>query len=52
MFVFDLSDIICVVLLAVGIILFFVAFIIDRISCAIKKRQQKRIDNAFEEEGE
>ena len=52
MIVFDGMELIglalCVVLLVIcGIIL-----VIDRIAYAVKKRQQKRIDEAFKEEGE
>lgn len=52
MIVFDGLELIglafCAVLLAVCGIL----FVIDRIAYAIEKRQQKRIDDAFKEEGE
>ena len=45
----DIKDIIALVLFGCGAALFVVAFVVDRIVCAVKKRQQRRIDEAYKD---
>lgn len=52
MIVFDGMELIGIAFCAVLLVIFGILFVIDRIACAIKKHQQKRIDDAFKEEGE
>jgi len=52
MIVFNGMDLIGLVIMAVSLVIFGVILVIDRIAYAVKKRQQKRIDEAFKEEGE
>ena len=52
MIVFNGMDLIWLAIGAVFLIICGVILVIDRIAYAIKKRQQKRIDEAFKEEGE
>lgn len=50
MIVFDFKDLIALALLALCAVVFLVIAVIDRIALAVKKRQQKRIDEAHREE--
>ena len=52
MIVFDGLELIGLAIMAVLIVICGIIFVIDRIAYAVKKRQQKRIDDAFKEEGE
>ena len=52
MIVIDWMDLIFLAIFAVFLVICGIGFVIDRIVHTIKKRQQKRIDNAFREEGE
>lgn len=52
MIVFNGMDLIWLAIGAVLLILCGIVLVIDRIAYAIKKRQQKRIDDAFKEEDE
>lgn len=52
MIVFDGFKLIGLVVMVVLLVISGIILIIDRIVYAVKKRQQKRIDEAFKEEGE
>ncbi len=52
MIVFDGMELIGIAFCVVLLIVFGILSVIDSIACAIKKRQQKRIDDAFKEESE
>ena len=52
MIVFDGLELIGLAVMAVLLVICGIILVIDRIACAVKKRQQKRIDDAFKEEGE
>lgn len=52
MIVFDGLELIGLAVMAVLLVIFGIAIVIDRIAYAAKKRRQKRIDDAFKEEGE
>ena len=52
MIVFNGMDLIGLAIMAVLLVICGIILVIDRIACAVKKRQQKRIDEAFKEEGE
>ena len=52
MIVFDGLELIGLAIMAVALVICGIALAIDRIAYAVKKRQQKRIDDAFKEEGE
>ena len=51
MIVFDGLKLIGLAVMLVLLVICGIILVIDRIACAVKKRQQKRIDNAFKEEG-
>lgn len=51
MIVFNGMDLIVLVIMTALLVICGIILVIDRIACAVKKRQQKRIDNAFKEEG-
>lgn len=50
MIVFDGLELIMLLPLAALLIICGIISVIDRIACAVKKRQQKRIDDAFKED--
>ena len=52
MVVFDGFKLIGLAIMVALLIICGIIFVIDRIVYAVKKRQQKRIDDAFKEEGE
>lgn len=52
MIVFNGVDLIGLAVMAVLLAICGIILAIDRIAYAVKKRQQKRIDEAFKEEGE
>jgi len=52
MIVFDGLELIGLAVMAVALVICGIILVIDRIAYAVKKRQQKRIDEAFKEEGE
>lgn len=52
MIVFDGLKLIMLAGMAVLLVICGIIIVIDRIAYAVKKRQQKRIDDAFKEEGE
>ena len=52
MIVFDGLELIGIAIMSVLLIVCGIMLVIDRIAYAGKKRQQKRIDEAFKEEGE
>ena len=52
MIVFDGLELIGLAIMAVLLVICGIALVIDRIVCAVKKRQQKHIDEAFKEDGE
>ncbi len=52
MIVFNGMDLIGLAIMAVLLVICGIILVIDRIAYAVKKRQQKRIDEAFKEEGE
>lgn len=52
MIVFDGLELIGLAIMAVLLVICGILIVVDRIVYAIKKRQQKRIDDAFKEEGE
>ena len=52
MIVFNGMDLIGLAIMAVLLVICGIILMIDRIAYAMKKRQQKRIDEAFKEEGE
>ena len=52
MIFFNGMDLILLAILAVLLVICGIILVIDRIAYAVKKRQQKRIDEAFKEEGE
>lgn len=52
MIVFNGMDLISLAIGAVLLIICGIILVIDRIAYAVKKRQQKRIDEAFKEKGE
>lgn len=52
MIVFNGMDLIILAIGAVLLVICGIILVIDRIAYAVKKRQQKRIDDAFKEEGE
>lgn len=52
MIVFNGMDLIILAIGAVLLIICGIILVIDRIAYAMKRRQQKRIDDAFKEEGE
>ena len=52
MIVFNGMDLIILAIGAVLLVICGIILVIDRIAHAVKKRQQKRIDEAFQEEGE
>lgn len=52
MIVFNGVDLIGLAVMAVLLVICGIILAIDRIAYAVKKRQQKRIDEAFKEEGE
>ena len=52
MIIFDGLELIGLAVMAVLLVICGIAIVIDRIVCDVKKRQQKRIDEAFKEEGE
>ena len=49
MIVFDGLKLIGLAIMAVLLVVCGIILVIDRIAYAVKKRQQKRIDNAFKE---
>ena len=51
MIVFDGMHLIGLAILAVLLVICGIILVIDRIAYAVKKRQQKRINDAFKEEG-
>lgn len=52
MIVFNGMDLIILAIGAVLLAICGIILVIDRIAYAVKKRQQKRIDEAYKEEGE
>ena len=52
MVVFDGFKLIGLAVMAALLVICGIILVIDRIAYAVKKRQQKRIDVAFKEEGE
>lgn len=52
MVVFDGCKLIGLAVMAALLVICGIILVIDRIAYAVKKRQQKRIDDAFKEEGE
>lgn len=52
MIVFDGLELIGLAIMAVALVICGIVLVIDRIAYAVKKRQQKRIDEAFKEAGE
>lgn len=52
MIVFNGLDLIVLAVMAVLLVICGIILVIDRIIYAVKKHQQKRIDEAFKEEGE
>lgn len=52
MIVFDGLELIGLAIMAVLLVICGIIIVIDRIACALKKHQQKRIDDVFKEEGE
>lgn len=52
MIVIDWMDLIALAIFTVLFVICGIALVVDRIAYAVKKRQQKRIDEAFKEEGE
>ena len=50
MIVFNGMDLIILAIGAVLLVVCGIILVIDRIACAVKKRQQKRIDKAFDRE--
>ena len=52
MIVFNGMDLIGLAIMAALLVILGIILVIDRIAYAVKKRQQKRIDDAFKEEGE
>lgn len=52
MIVFNGMDLIGLAVMLVLLVICGIIFVIDRIVYAVKKRQQKRIDDAFKEEEE
>ena len=52
MIVFDGMELIGLAFCAVLLVVLGILFVIDRIACALKKHQQKRIDDAFKEDEE
>lgn len=52
MIVFDGFELIGLAVMAALLVILGIILVIDRIAYAVKKRQQKRIDDAFKEEGE
>ena len=52
MIVFDGLKLIGLAIMAVLLVVYGIILVIDRIAYAVKKRQQKRIDEAFKEDGE
>ena len=51
MIVFDGLELIGLAIMAVLLVICGIILVIDRIAYAVKKRQQKRINDAFKEEG-
>lgn len=51
MIVFDGLELIGLAVMLVLLIICGIILVIDRIAYAVKKRQQKRIDDAFKEDG-
>ena len=51
MIIFDGFELVGVAIMGAAIIILCIVSVIDRIAYAVKKRQQNRIDNAFEKEG-
>ena len=52
MIVFNGMDLIGLAIMVVLLVICGFVLVIDRIAYAVKKRQQKRIDDAYQEEGE
>ncbi len=52
MIVFNGMDLIGLAIMAGLLVICGIILVIDRIAYAVKKRQQKRIDDAFKEEAE
>lgn len=52
MIVFNGMDLIGLAIMAALLVICGIIFVIDRIAYAAKKRQQKRIDEAYREDGE
>lgn len=52
MIVFDGLEVIGLAIMAALLVICGIVLIIDRIAYAVKKRQQKRINDAFKEEDE
>lgn len=52
MIVFDGLELIGIAIMAAALVICGIILVIDRIACAVRARQQKRIDEAFKEEGE
>lgn len=52
MIIFDGFKLIGLAIMTALLLIYGVYIIIDRITYAVKKRQQKRINDAFKEEGE
>lgn len=52
MIVFNGMDLIGLAVMAALLVICGIIFVIDRIAYVVKKRQQKRIDDAYKEEGE
>ena len=51
MIVFNGMDLIILAVGAVLLVICGIILVVDRIAYAVKKRQQKRIDDAFKEDG-
>lgn len=51
MIVFDGLELIGLAVMAVLLVICGILLVIDRIAYAVKKRQQKRINDSFKEEG-
>ena len=52
MIVIDAKDLVVLGVGAVLLVICGIVIVIDRIACAVKKRQQKRIDKAYKEADE
>lgn len=52
MIIFNGMDLIWLAIMAILFIICGIIIVIDRIACAVKKHQQKHIDESFKEENE